>query len=281
MRERLTRERLTITLDAGILNHIDAAIDGTNIRNRSHAIEHLLTKALGPRVRTAVILAGGKGVRMQPFTFETPKPLLPIHGRPILEHILFTLRDHGIQHVILMIGYLGEKIKAHCGDGRQWGLKIEYAEDGPLSGTGAPLRKLASRLTEPFILSHGDVLFTIDLEDLIKHHYASGATATMSLTSVDDPSEYGAVRLHGQRIAEFSEKPKTTHATSRLVNAGVYCVNPEMLSLIPKKSHAMLESDVFPTLVEQQTLFGYPFEGQWFDIGTPAQFERAVREWKG
>ncbi|MBI4032083.1 nucleotidyltransferase family protein [Candidatus Berkelbacteria bacterium] len=277
----MERERVTITIRRDLLSRVDHTIDGVRIRNRSHAIESLLTRSLGSELGTAVILAGGEGLQMRPFTYELPKSLIPIKNRPILEHIIAQLREHGIRRIILLIDYLGQKIEAHFGDGSRFGVEITYLRDTKPRGTGGALRAVAPLVGEqPFFVLHGDVLTQINLSEMAKFHESQHRRATMALTSVADPSAYGAVRVSGTSIVDFLEKPQTDPGVSRLINAGIYVLDPAVLSLIPAKGTSYLEQDVFPKLVAQQELTGYVFEGLWFDISTPEVYERALKSWK-
>ena len=125
----MDRSRLTITLKKSILSKVDELIDGTNIRNRSHAIETLISQSLSPKISTCLILAGGRGVNMQPFTFEMPKGLFPVGGKPILLHLLELLKKYNIRNIIFSIGHLGEKIEEYFGNGRKWDLNISYIRE--------------------------------------------------------------------------------------------------------------------------------------------------------
>lgn len=276
----MERERVTITIRRDLLARVDHTIDGVRIRNRSHAIESLLTRSLGSELGTAVILAGGQGLNMRPFTYELPKSLIPVKDRPILEHIIEQLREHGIRRIILLIDYLGQKIETHFGDGRRFGVEIHYQRDASPQGTGGAFRSLTELVgDQPFFVLHGDVLAKINLSEMAKFHESQGRRATMALTSVADPSAYGAVRVSGTEVVEFTEKPESNSGTSRLINAGVYVFDPSVLSLIPSVGTSYLEQDVFPKLIEARGLTGYVFEGQWFDISTPEVYEQALKAW--
>ena len=122
----MDRKRLTITLKNSLLRRVDETVDGAKIRNRSHAIEFLLSRALPPQIKKAFILAGGEGVKMRPFTYEMPKPMIPFRGKPLLEHTIGFLRKHGIKDYLINIDYLGEKIEKHFGDGSSFGVNIIY-----------------------------------------------------------------------------------------------------------------------------------------------------------
>ncbi|EKD56914.1 MAG: Nucleotidyl transferase [uncultured bacterium] len=276
----MDRERLTITLSQDVVKQIDNAIDGVKLRNRSHTIEYYLTKALGPKINKIMILAGGQGLKMRPFTYEMPKCMIPLHGKPLLEHIIEKIRDQGVRDIILAIDYLGNKVRDYFGDGSKFGIKIKYIEQDKPTGTAPPLAKAKSFLgNEPFILMHGDVLANIDLSDLFDFHQSHKGLITIALTSVADPSAYGAVKLQGNKIVDFQEKIGGGPEVSRLINAGIYVVDPKLINYIPQKTVSSLEKDVLPALVKKGHVRGYVFDGLWFDISTPDVYERALKEW--
>ncbi|MBI4067415.1 nucleotidyltransferase family protein [Candidatus Gottesmanbacteria bacterium] len=276
----MDRERLTITLKKSVLKQVDDVIDGSHIRNRSHAIEYLLTQSLSPKVSQAVILAGGPGLKMRPFTYEMPKSLFPVSGKPILEHALELLRKHDIRDIIIVVSHLGDKIRDHLGSGRKYGLKITYVKEEKPMGTGGALRMTQKLIdSETFVVLHGDVLIDINLYDLVAFHKDQDAVATLALTSVVDPSIYGSVKLHGVKIVDFIEKPKRGSMTSQLINSGIYVFEPDIFKYIPSQGSYLLE-DIFPKLAREKKLAGFSFEGKWFDIGTPASYERAIKSWQ-
>lgn len=275
----MDRERLTITLKKSILSRVDKFIDGTKIRNRSHAIEYLINQSLSPKVGQAVILAGGRGLNMRPFTHEVPKGLFPVGGKPILAHIVEMLRHSDIRDIIFSIGHLGEKIIEHFGDGKKFGVNITYVSEDKESGTGGALNLAKKYLrSDSFLVVHGDILVDIQVSDLIAFHKEQGTIATIALTSVVDPSQFGEVVMQGTKITKFVEKPKKGFHTSQLINCGLYLFNKEIFSYISKKEFSLLE-DIFPTLAEKNQLSGYLFAGRWVDIGSLASYERAIKEW--
>ncbi|MBI4092822.1 MAG: nucleotidyltransferase family protein [Candidatus Kerfeldbacteria bacterium] len=275
------RQRLTITIRKDLLPRVDQTVDGAKIRNRSHAIEFLVSKALAPKFHRAFVLAGGSGVKMRPFTYELPKAMIPVKGRPILEHTIERLRESDIKDIVILTGHLGEKIIEHFGDGHRFGVKIRYLEEKTVAGTAAPLRLASPMLkSQPFLLIYGDVLIDLDFNDLIEFHALTAGLATIAVTSIDNPSDYGVVRLHGNQVVEFLQKPPRSRKLSHLIYTGVSVIEPKVLDLVPKRGESMLETDVFPRLARDGKLNGYLFEGQWFDIGTPEVYERALNEWQ-
>lgn len=273
------KERLTITVDSDLLQQLDRVIDKKKIRNRSHAVETLLRESLLPRVTRAVILAGGTGALLKPLTLELPKALVPVGGRPLLEHTLERLRDAGFRDVIISIGRLGDKIRQTFGDGERFDMRIRYIEqDENERGTAPPLRQLRGTVgSGPFLLQYGDVLCDIDYLDLLEAHIRNRGQATVALTTVREPASWGVVALKGNRVTAFSEKPKENQA-SHLIYAGIGVLEGELLDEIPSAIES-LEGELFPRLADKGVLFGYPFGASWFDVGTPEEYERAVSYW--
>lgn len=275
----MDRERLTITLKKTLLNKIDEFIDGTKIRNRSHAIEYLINQSITPKIEQAVILAGGRGLNMRPFTFEMPKGLFPVGGKPILEHIIEMLRQYDIRNIIFSIGILGDKIKNYFGDGKKWGVDISYVLEEEEAGTAGALNLAKKYIkSDSFLVVHGDILTDIQLSDFIAFHKEAGTTATIALTSVVDPSNFGEVVMQGARIKKFIEKPQKGKHTSQLISCGLYLLNKNIFDYIPRVGVSHLE-DIFPRLTQKGQLSGFLFAGRWIDVGTPASYEKAIKEW--
>jgi NDP-sugar pyrophosphorylase family protein len=278
------KERVTLTLDSELIKQVDQRIDGTKIKNRSHAVELFLYRVIGStKLRKAIVLAGGRGTRLKPITHEIPKPLVPLHEKPILQHTLDLLKKFGIKDIIISIGFKGDKIREYFGNGKRFGLNIIYVEESDPLGTAGPL-KLASRqfkdfFNEAFVMCNGDELKNIDLYDMYLFHKEHKGKATIALTTVDDPSTYGCAKMAGNRIIEFIEKPKKGTEPSKLINSGLYILEPGVIDYIPE-GKAMMELDVFPKIAKQGSLYGYPFSGQWFDTGTLERYEKAIIEWK-
>ena len=275
----MSKERLTITVDSDILQQLDRVIDRKKIRNRSHAVETLLRESLLPRVTRAVILAGGTGTLLRPMTLELPKALVPVGGKPLLEHTIERLCDAGFRDVIISVGHLGGKVREAFGDGERFGMRIRYIEqEDNERGTAPPLRQLRGMVgSGPFLLQYGDVLCDIDYLDLLSTHVRNRGQATVALTTVREPASWGGVALKGNRVTSFSEKPKENQS-SHLIYAGIGVLEGELLDEIPD-SMKSLEEELFPRLADRGALFGYPFGASWFDVGTPEEYERAVTQW--
>lgn len=279
----MQRERITITLKKEIVHALDKTIDGQTVRNRSHAVEMVLSKALLKKPIKALILAGGKEIRLPQLHREIPKAMLPVQGRPILEHILLRLKTAGIEEIIISLGQGGGKIKDHFRNGARFGVNLSYLEQEQIKkGTAQPIKQAQSRLMDaPFLLVYGDVLANIDFADFLSFHESQkNLLATMALASVQKVSMWGVARLVGSKVVEFEEKPKNPATQSHLVNAGMYIMDPKIFEyLTPTMSK--LESELLPRLAEENRLGGYSFGGSWYDVSTPVIYEQVIKEWKG
>ena len=278
------KERVTITLDEELIKQLDKRIDGRERKNRSQEIERILEGALGTTIpKKAVILAGGKGTRLRPITYNIPKSLIDIQGKTITEWLFDLFKKYGIRDVILSVGYMADKIKDYFEDGGKYGVNIEYVEENPNKplGTAGPLRLAEDMLNDSFVVSNGDELKCINIPRMFRLHKRKNALATIALTTVHDPTQYGAARLDGSRILEFVEKPKKSEVPSNLINSGFYIIEPEVIEMIPKGKLCMLEKDIFPRLAEESRLRGFPFSGQWFDTGNFERLDKARKQWKG
>lgn len=276
----MVKQRLTITLDSELLKRLDGVIDGSKIRNRSHAIEFLLSNSLVPRRTKVFILAGGEGVKFRPLTYELPKSLIPIGGKPLLEHTLGALRDQGFSEIYISLGHLGKKIRDYFGDGKKFGLNIRYLDQGSgKRGTAQPVLEAKGHLSgSPFLIVYGDVLTKLNFSDLIEFHMSHRGIATMALASVEKTSMWGVATIQGNRIVNFVEKPKL-RTKSHLINAGIYVLDPEVFKYISSDS-VRLEKDLFPRLAAEGKLFAYPFEADWYDVSTPEVYAEVIKEWQ-
>jgi NDP-sugar pyrophosphorylase family protein len=228
----------------------------------------------------AIVLCGGEGTRLRPITYSMPKSLVPVNGKPVVEHIFDLLKRYGVRHVIVSVGYLKEKIIAEQKNWSKYGMHFSFVEEEKPLGTAGPLRLAEAMLTKTFIASNGDELKDIDIGKMYEAHKRNRALVTIALAKVDDPGDYGVARLKEERIVEFVEKPKKGEAPSNMINAGLSIVEPEVINMIPENKFCMLERDIFPQLARQGKLFGFAFSGKFFDIGTPERYELAKKKWK-
>lgn len=222
----------------------------------------------------AIILAGGLGTRLRPLTENTPKPLLPIKERPIIEHAIVNFKKHGVNDIVLSIGYLADKIKDYFGTGEKWGVSISYVvEDQPL-GTGGAIKKAAEGVDETFLVINGDNLADFDWTAAIDTHQKNNAQITLSLFPVEDVTQYGIAELQNGKIMRFIEKPKVEEAPSNLNNAGGYVMEPIVLKMLPD-GVSSIERDCFEKLAGQGVVFAYTHNGQWYPTDTLEKYRRA------
>ncbi len=277
----MAKKRVSLSIDEELLEKIDSEAERNNLENRSQAVENYLKEGMGlHEVKTAVIQAGGQGSRLRPFTYEVPKPLIPVKGKALTEHTLALLKRYGFEKVFISVGYMADKIIEHFGDGSKYGVDIEYIEEKTKLGTAGPLRKIEDQLNESFLLIWCDVLADIDLKEMGRFHKSHPGLATMALANVEDVSQLGVAEMRGDKIVNFVEKPKKGEEPSNLINAGIAMLEPEVIQYIPKEGFSMIEQDVYPNLVEDKELHGYPFDGAWYDTGTPESYELVIKNWK-
>ncbi len=227
----------------------------------------------------AVVMAGGEGSRLRPLTLSRPKPMLPVVNRPVLGHILYLLKAHGIHEVIITLQYLPSQIQDYFGDGKSLGITIEYVvEEVPL-GTAGSVKHAQAYLPadEPFLVISGDALTDFNLTDLVAFHKDRNALLTMALYQVTDPLEFGVINVREDgRVTQFLEKPKWGSVTSDTVNTGIYVVQPELLARVPESQLVDWSQHIFPRLLASgEALYGYVAQGYWCDIGTLSEYQRA------
>lgn len=227
----------------------------------------------------AVVLVGGEGTRLRPLTNHLPKPMLPIVERPMIVRVIEWLGHHGVDEVVLALGYKPDAFVDAFPEGHVAGVTLTYAtEPTPLDTAGAiRFAALAAGVRdEPLVVVNGDVLTDLDLGALVEFHRSRGARGTIALTPVDDPSSYGVVPTDADgRVLEFIEKPKLEAAPTNLVNAGSYVLEPSVLELIAGDRRVSIEREIFPQLVEQGGLFALASDAYWLDTGTPERFLQA------
>jgi len=222
----------------------------------------------------AVILVGGEATRLRPLTCNTPKIMVPVLNRPFFEHLIGYLKAHNIIDIVLAVGKSPEQIQDYFGDGIKLGVRISYSiENFPL-GTAGAVKNADKFLDDSFIVFNGDVYTDIDLSEMMRLHRENKAIASLALTPVEDPTIYGVVEMDNQgRVKRFVEKPSRDKVTTNMINAGIYILEPDILSYITPKTFSMFEHDVFPLLLEKgQAIYGYPFHDYWIDIGTPDKY---------
>src|SRR4051812_8255746 len=225
----------------------------------------------------AVVMAGGEGTRLRPLTSNQPKPMVPIVGKPCMEHILELLRDHGFLDVVVTVAFLPQAIRSYFGDGESLGINIEYSvEESPL-GTAGSVRLASGRLDDTFLVISGDALCDIDLAAIVAAHREKKAAVTIGLKSVENPLEFGIVVTDEDgRVERFLEKPSWGQVFSDTINTGIYVLEPEVLRHIPTDRPYDFSKELFPLLLEMgRPIYGHVCDGYWQDIGNLDQYRQA------
>ena len=224
------------------------------------------------------MLVGGAGTRLRPLTLTVPKQALPIVEVAMIERVLTHLAGHGVDEVVLSLGYLPDAFVALYPEGRSGGVRLTYAvEPEPLDTAGAVgFAARAAGIDERFLVVNGDILTDLDVTAMMAFHHGRGAEGTISLAKVPDPSAFGLVPVDEQgKVAAFVEKPPPGYAGPSLINAGTYVLEPSVLDHIPEGRRVSIEREVFPHLAGAGSLYGFESPDYWTDTGTPLQYLEA------
>jgi mannose-1-phosphate guanylyltransferase / phosphomannomutase len=225
----------------------------------------------------AVVMAGGEGTRLRPLTSNQPKPMVPIVGKPCMEHIVELLRRHGFDDIVVTLAFMPQSIRGYFGDGASHGVQIRYSIEESPAGTAGSVKLAEEALDETFLVISGDALCDIDLGKLVEFHREKGATVTIGLKSVDNPLEFGIVVTDEEgRIERFLEKPTWSQVFTDTINTGIYVVEPQVLKHIPEDRPYDWSKELFPLLLDmRRPLYGYVCDGYWQDIGNLDQYRQA------
>jgi len=225
----------------------------------------------GAKPNWAVIMAGGKGTRLGKLTADIPKPMLKVAGKPILERLVLHLVSYGIREIFLSVNYLSHVIEDYFGDGSKWGCRIQYLhEDEPL-GSGGALSLLPEMPQHPLILLNGDLLFEGNISQMLHFHEAGDYYATMGVHYYSHEVPFGCVETVDHRMTQLEEKPFLT----KTINGGVYVFSPEALKAVPKNTFFPVTRIFEEALESDQPCGAYPLDGDWMDVGMPAQLDSA------
>jgi mannose-1-phosphate guanylyltransferase len=230
-------------------------------------------------VTSAILLVGGMGTRMQPLTLTTPKPMLPLLGKPITEHQIIKAKKAGITEIVLATSYLSNIFIPHFGNGEKFGIKISYAVEESALGTGGAIRNAAALLEGdgPVMIFNGDVLSSHSLKDQIAFHQNQNADVTLYLTEVLDARAFGVVEMSGDFITSFNEKMDTP--PTNIINAGCYIFNRAVIDEIPAGRVVSVERETFPGLLSRNArVAGFIDNSYWLDIGNPGALLKATRD---
>jgi mannose-1-phosphate guanylyltransferase len=216
----------------------------------------------------AIVLCGGKGTRLRPYTYTIPKPMLPLGKKPILEYVLASMKRAGITEVYLTVGYLHEQIEKYFGDGSKLGMKLHYSVETAELGTAGSIVPLIGKFDSTFVVMMGDHLSNVEIGKIVEFHKKKKGIATVALNRKGVPLEYGVADLEGDEIVRFREKP----IVENLINTGVYVFEPEIFEYI--KPGEDFANNVFPRLIEnKKKIMGYIFTDYWLDIGRTTDYE--------
>ncbi len=220
----------------------------------------------------AVILAGGKGTRLAPFTTVFPKPLMPLDDMPILEIVIRQLRAVGIRNITLSVGYLSSLLQAYFNDGKKWDVDIRYSSENTPLGTAGPIA-LVDGLDRTFLVMNGDLLTTMDYFELYSFHKSRGSLVTVSTFTKHVKIDLGVLeQFTDGRISDYIEKPSFDYQ----VSMGIYLMEPEVLKFIPREQRLDLPDLVRNLIARGEKVFGYPFKGKWLDIGRQEDYAAAI-----
>jgi mannose-1-phosphate guanylyltransferase len=223
----------------------------------------------------ALVLVGGKGTRLRPLTTDTPKPILNLVDRPFLSYMIEWLASHGVDEIVFACGFLPDQLEKVLGSGGDGTPNLHYVVEPEPLGTGGAIKFAEEHLDDRFFALNGDVLTDLDLTALWNSHLERGATASLGLYPVDDPTGYGLVDLDEEgTVLDFHEKPEPEHAGPGLINAGTYVLERSVLEGVASGREVSIEREVFPDLIGNG-LCGIRLDGYWMDIGTPARYLEA------
>jgi dTDP-glucose pyrophosphorylase len=256
--------------------HQVSQIPLVDAQGRVIGIEILSELLEGPKIKQnpVVIFAGGLGKRLYPLTAETPKPMLPVGGRPVLEHIIQRLAVHGFVNIYLALHYKGEQIEQQLGDGKSLGVNISYVREPEPLGTVGALRLIKSELKMDFLVLNADLLTAVNFEHFMEHHIGTKNELTVGVKEFATQLPYGVVKLQGTSIMALNEKPVETH----LVSVGIYGMNPSVLSLIPPKGPYDMPSLITASIKRKRKVAAFLINDYWLDIGTKSDYEKAQRD---
>jgi mannose-1-phosphate guanylyltransferase/phosphomannomutase len=225
----------------------------------------------------AVVMAGGEGSRLRPLTVTRPKPMVPIVGRPVMEHILNLLKAHGITEVVVTVQYMASAIEDYFGDGNQFGMHISYSREEVPLGTAGSVKNAESLLDEPFLVISGDALTDFNLSEIIAYHQDRKALATLTLAHVANPLEYGVIITNDEgHITQFLEKPSWGEVFSDTINTGIYVLDPVIFNYFERDKPFDFSQELFPMMLEKgDPIYGFVADGYWCDVGNLAEYMRA------
>lgn len=221
----------------------------------------------------AVIMVGGLGSRLRPFTQVIPKPLLPIGDETVLDITAKKLKSHGFKEIILATNYKADLFKSYCGDGSKYDLSVTYSQEDKPLGTSGPLTLLKDKLTEDFLVINGDVLTNLDFAHLMKFHQDNKADFTLVTKELEFPLAYGVIKSENDRVINLEEKSNIKSE----INAGIYIISPNALKELPE-GHSLMTDFIKDLIKKGKKVYRYKLEGYWLDIGQTKDYEQAQED---
>jgi dTDP-glucose pyrophosphorylase len=234
---------------------------------------HFLQELLGTSIRpnAAVVMAGGKGVRLRPVTETIPKPMVCVAGRPILERIILHLMGFGIRRIYVALNYMGELIEEHFGDGSHLGCELHYLKESTCLGTGGALSLIPEDESHPLVVMNGDLVTQVNIGNMLEFHEAEKCVATVGVSIYPLHIPFGVVKKSGNRLVEMHEKP----VEHFLINTGIYILDPSTLRLVPKNEEFPITSLIQSLLQKDMSVGTFLIEEEWIDIGRHADLRKA------
>jgi len=231
-----------------------------------------------PKIKTnrVILMVGGLGTRLRPLTQDTPKPMLKVGNKPILQTIVEKFAEYGFVNITMCVNFNASIIRDYFGDGKEFGVNIDYVLEEKRMGTAGALSLLKERSSEPFFVMNGDLLTNVNFEHIFNYHTLNKATATMCVREYDYEVPYGVVKMNDNKIIEIAEKP----VQKFFVSAGIYILSPEILDLIPKNEFYDMPA-LFEKLIKlSKNVISFPIREYWLDIGRMEEYQRANEEYK-
>jgi NDP-sugar pyrophosphorylase family protein len=278
------RKRISVMLDSKLVKKLDEMIDGVEIRNRSHAVEKLIGKALGEQeLNKALVFAGGGKITVG--NSKTVKPMVRVLGKPILEYVIEELKRNGIEDISLAVTGKSPEIREFFGDGSMFGVRLRYiVEREPLGTEGALANALKFMDDAPFCAVNGDGIFKLNLKEMYLQHLETKALVTVALVPMIEPfvnyfyTNFGVTKLEGFKIVEFTENPKVLEG-NELFSAGIYVIDPKVANYItvPMQKTA-LEESLFPKLARMGKLYAFLHSGPWYSLDNDADLGASIKK---
>jgi NDP-mannose synthase len=225
--------------------------------------------------KRAVILAGGKGTRLKPYTISLPKPLVPIVDTPVIEIIIRQLKNNNFHHITLAVNHMSEVIKAYCGDGSKWGIKIDYSQEETPLGTMGPLKNIKD-LPNTFLVLNGDIITDLNYEEFYNSHNTTNSIFTISSYSRMEEVDYGVLETSENMLLGFKEKPKINYE----VSMGIYMVSKEVLKFIPENQAYGFDQLMLKLLKSKKKVAVQQHKDYWLDIGRPSDYMIAIDDYE-